>query len=1439
MPPRAERRNRSALFPLLPAALSAGVAGTAKAAAWGALALGAHAALPAVLGAIGTGGLFLGGTLAVLTVVEGAVLQAALARGRGTSDEQFRAFVRGEVLAGRLNPNAAALLRPYRPRGRLTDWTFAFASRDSIWVRPELIASPVLFRLVLVHELQHWTSSPTRGPPARGARRLLQLLREETLARAAELRGNGALPRLAIPSLERALRQARLSLRRARPYDVLVVNPGSGELSDPGLYAGLSGGTARVTTLEDAEAGRALREAAGKDYQAVVLGAPSALLPKAGTREAEKLEESLRQLDSLYLLGTRLIARAAPFAGRSQAGAYADLAERAARLRRGRPSRKALAAFEDDVRRAWRQLAATKLRRSGAAGLVAGLYADLGDRGTAFLSFGPEDKGAATWERLLRYWQAPDGGRFGATRVDLEDGGHIFVLRKLEARVGLWLRPLRGGRIETSVPRADGSPQERAAARAALEAAGFSGQLALFDELGVSVRHVFGADVGRQEIYVTVPRRNVAAIRKYVETRAEAAVGNSRADFVPHLTDSSRLMDVPPLWRAGITGAGGRIMWIDTGADATHEDFGGRLDVVDMVNEGPEDWIGHGTHVAGISLSGDGLFTGMARAASGTMAKVFSREQPGASDGEIMGSAALAQQKSYDVISLSLGSRGSSADNLAAFFSRLTRQKNAAGEYPIVTASAGNAGPFDRTLSQPAAGEGVLAVAAAAKSLDDGRPEIAFYSSVGPDSDRRFAVRRLRPKPEIVGIGGDVTTEPGSNNVYKHGVDSAKSKDAARSPSDLPDGRHTGMSGTSMSNPAVAGIALLVKLAMKAAGALGSPFVAENLPFAVKAVLMRSAQDLEAPIWFQGAGLAQGGAALKLVAESSGRAFGSRLKRLFGAAPAPADGWRWLERLKAVEDAEDRVYAEAEAAKAASLAPAEESGERGIAENEEEPPEDAEAPPPDRSAAGNAAQAEAVRRFNETREREAPALIAALKDPVWLVRQRAAFALMNLKAPSAAMALSEAALGDADARVRQTALLALAELPTHSVDVLLQKAAADPRWDVGIYAAYALARRGDRGGVARIVRETTNPDKRARFAAVWLLGQLGAVATPAEAEALSARVRDRDERGNVRHLAAAALSNLAASAPESVSDRVVTDLLDAAGTENLALTRTLSKFFPVAAGDRDFVARMRREPLRTIVTDFVLKNKAALGKPGALAELVQLLARVSNVPLDAPTSPPDPSGAGVAGVDPALGAVDLLATPPSGAPAAYADASDGAALAAAFAAAGLGPAELARFEASARAALPVSGALWLSVPEHKLYALTLALQRRGFSVRAAKPEYPLSRGASGAGGFALDAGAAGTPSLPEGADLSLVRVTASEGVSEARVMAALEAVAARAKGRGPTVISLGVGAATGARTPLSELADRLAVDGVGLVTGAGNGGPAAGTSSSPADAGFA
>lgn len=1413
-PTKPEGEKRGLGFPLAFAGLSGLAWGLVEFARWGAHALSAAPAEPTIGGTIlavaAIGAMALTGVFVLNALVDAVAFVGAVWRGRKVTDADLRAFLRAEVLEGRLDGNAAALIKPYRPDNRWKDFTFAFASRGQIWVRPELAATPWLLRQILLHELTHMKASAPRGPPRGALRGLLSALVSELRARASEFKGPRALKQIKVSGLQRALTQTQTSLRLSRPYDVLVLNPDSKELEDPKLYAGLSDGAARVTALNDDQPQKALAGASNR-YRAIVLGRATRALPAPDSRENLRLQEVLKQLDSLYVLATRLVVRGAAFEGTSESSAWSDLVGRAQRLRENGSSR-ALKAFEGEVRKLWRQIASQRLKGVGVSSLMDGLYAGLRDRGFAFLSFGPDDAGVVSWEKLLRYWESTDGGQFKVTRVDLEDGGHLLILRKVEARVGLWLRPIQGGRIAASVPNASFTEEGRATARKSLEDAGFGKQLELFDKMEVAVRHVFGADVGRQEIYVTVPRRNASAIRKYVSSSAE--ILDSQSDFEPHLMDSAELQGVKPVWKLGITGAAGSILWIDTGADSTHADFGGRLDVVDMVDEGTEDWIGHGTHVAGTSISGNEGFLGMARGAAGTMAKVFSRDQPGASDGEIMGSAAIAQRKGVDVISLSLGSRGSSADNLADFFSQLTKQKNVAGEYPIVTASAGNSGPFDRTLSQPAAGVEVIAVAAAAKSKDDGVPEISFYSSVGPDVDRRYAIKRFRFKPEITAIGGDVTTSPGSSNVYKDGVYSAKSKDSPRSASDLEDGKHTGMSGTSMSNPSLAGVALLVKLAMRSAGAI-TPFVAENMAFAVKAVLMRTAKDMGVPVWFQGAGFVDAISAVSLVAGSGTRALGAGVRglwrRLTGSAAAPAPGaWVWLERLKAVQDAEDRAFREAELAKSEAQALQE-------GENPDEPSEE----PADRSAAGNAVQAEVARRFAAARDAEVPALLAALKDEVWLVRMRAAAVLMNLKSPASAAALAETGLQDPDARVRQMAFLALAEIPTHSVDALLSKAAANESWDVGVYAAYALVRRGDRSAVARAVKELANPDKRARFSSAWLLGQAGSYATAAEAEGLSARVRDRGERGNIRHLASASLSNLADAAPETISDRVVTDLLDAAGPENLALTRTIAKVFPVAVRSKAFVARLRAEPLKPIITDFVVKNRDAISRPGALSELVQLLARAAGVPLDAPTSPMDSSGAGVLGVDEAMGPVDLFVVPPAGETA-------------------LDAATAKRFETETRGVLPASRGLWLSVPEHKLYALTLTLEHRGWTVRRSLPYYPLSNAPAETGGLTIDLGDGDkAPELPADADLTLVRVRAAAGVSEVRVMAALESVAAAAKGGRPALIALTLAAPVTRRTPLSMLIDRLVASGVGVVVGAGNAGPGKGTVAAPGDSGLA
>ena len=513
----------------------------------------------------------------------------------------------------------------------------------------------------------------------------------------------------------------------------------------------------------------------------------------------------------------------------------------------------------------------------------------------------------------------------------------------------------------------------------------------------------------------------------------------------------------------------------------------------------------------------------------------------------------------------------------------------------------------------------------------------------------------------------------------------------------------------------------------------------------------------------------------------------SKLTRALPGRAAAAGAWDWIGRYKAVLALEDHVYSQAELAKGEAQARFEEGAT-----------EDPEIPPADRQAVGNAIHAEAVKKFNAARQEALPALLEALKDPVWLVRRQAALALLNLKVPESALPLAEAALNDEDGRVRQMAFLALAEIPTHGADVLLQKASSDPRWDTAVYAAYALARHGDRGGVGRIALELGHKDKWVRFTSAWLLGQLGTKVGTLEAEALSARVKDQAERGNIRHVATAAPSNLAVTNVASLSDGVVRDLLDASGVENLALTRTVTKVFPAALKNKAFTERLKAEPLRSIVSSFVMKNKGAVGRPGALGELVGLLARVLGLPLDVPTPLPDSTGAGVAGVDAAMGDLDVLVELPekSQAPAPSAEV-------------------LAKSGAQMKAALPLSRAFWVSVPEHKLFAFTLEMREAGYNVRQSQAKYSASRrvGEAGPGtGLSLTVGSE-VPSIPEGADLSLVRVGADAGVSEARLMAMLEAVYAKAGDTlaKPVVSVLSVGGPGSAQSPLSRLLNRLAL----------------------------
>ncbi|MBI5389525.1 S8 family serine peptidase [Candidatus Woesearchaeota archaeon] len=119
----------------------------------------------------------------------------------------------------------------------------------------------------------------------------------------------------------------------------------------------------------------------------------------------------------------------------------------------------------------------------------------------------------------------------------------------------------------------------------------------------------------------------------------------------------------PDMWAQGYNGSGMKIAILDTGIDASHAMFGGRV-VQQEVFTGepsPQDVFGHGTHVAGIA-AGNGLYKGVAPGALLMNGKVLSDEGSGTDAGIIAGinwavdpDGNPSTDDGADIISMSLG----------------------------------------------------------------------------------------------------------------------------------------------------------------------------------------------------------------------------------------------------------------------------------------------------------------------------------------------------------------------------------------------------------------------------------------------------------------------------------------------------------------------------------------------------------------------------------------------------------------------------------------------------------------------------------------------------------------------------------------------------------------------------------------------------------------
>jgi serine protease AprX len=260
-----------------------------------------------------------------------------------------------------------------------------------------------------------------------------------------------------------------------------------------------------------------------------------------------------------------------------------------------------------------------------------------------------------------------------------------------------------------------------------------------------------------------------------VKALSEAAdIEFVEANEVRHITlsDSIPLINADDCWTAGYDGTGISICVIDTGIDDGHCDFppGKIIAWADYVGSGstPYDDHGHGTHCSSIAAGADSPY-GVAPGASLMGAKVCTSGGQ-CSDSAIIQGIDFGVAQGADVESLSLGGPGDNGT------SAIAQECNwAVNQGVVVCVAAGNDGPSCCTIGTPGDAANVITVGASDKS-----DALADFSSRGPTTDDRT-------KPDIVAPG-----------VYIY---------AAAAGTTCSD---TGMSGTSMATPHIAGVAALM-----------------------------------------------------------------------------------------------------------------------------------------------------------------------------------------------------------------------------------------------------------------------------------------------------------------------------------------------------------------------------------------------------------------------------------------------------------------------------------------------------------------------------------------------------------------------------------------------------------------------------------------------------
>jgi subtilisin family serine protease len=243
----------------------------------------------------------------------------------------------------------------------------------------------------------------------------------------------------------------------------------------------------------------------------------------------------------------------------------------------------------------------------------------------------------------------------------------------------------------------------------------------------------------------------------------------------------------PDAWDLGLDGGGVTIAVLDTGIDAEHGDFSGKITASRNFTEAPTDGdlYGHGTHVASIAAgTGDrsgGTYRGVAPGAALLNGKVLD-DDGGGWESEIIEGMEWAVDQGADIINMSLGGgAGNEIDPMEEAVNQLSADSGA-----LFVIAAGNSGPGAGSVGTPGTADAALTAAA----VDKG-DELARFSSVGPRG------RDGALKPDMAAPGVDIGAAAATDSYIGEVGDP------------VADG-YVAISGTSMATPHIAGAAALL-----------------------------------------------------------------------------------------------------------------------------------------------------------------------------------------------------------------------------------------------------------------------------------------------------------------------------------------------------------------------------------------------------------------------------------------------------------------------------------------------------------------------------------------------------------------------------------------------------------------------------------------------------